>query len=214
MATGHARDVPSAAMPFRLVASLALSITMLSGCPMSMAAPEHDAGPGSIDAPTLPLDVPLMMGSDAPLMMGSDAPTMSDPDAGTMTDPDAPIAPFDAGGGTDAGMTMTGVDCGGDTCLDPEICCVTFMGGAAAMACSAPEDCMGVAASCDGPEDCTGSEVCCASRGGPGGGGGTTMCVAPMACRFGRLCHEDADCGMGDTCCSFMGASVCSPFCP
>jgi len=186
---------------------------------MSMSAPDHDTGPG-IDAPALALDAPAMtrtdapsmMGTDAPSMMGTDAPIAMGTDAPSMMGTDAPIVvTSDGGSAPDAGMMMTGVSCGADTCFDPEICCVNFMGGAATMACSATEDCMGVAASCDGPEDCSGGEFCCASRGGPGGG--TTMCVA-TACRFGRLCHEDSECGMGDTCCAFMGATVCSPFCP
>ena len=216
-----AAGVPSRPMKLHLASSLlAVSILLLSGCPMSMSAPDHDTAPGS-DAGILALDAPRMMGADAPSMMGTDAPSMMGTDApiamGTdapsMMGTDAPIGVLDGGTAVDAGMMMTGVSCGGDTCFDPQICCVNFMGGAATMACSAPADCMGVAASCDGPEDCSGGAFCCASRGGPGGGGGTTMCVE-TACRFGRLCHEDSECGMGDSCCSFMGASVCSPFCP
>jgi hypothetical protein len=202
-------------MKLRLASFSLVAILLLSGCPMSMSAPDHDTAPGS-DAGILALDAPRMMGADAPIAMGTDAPVAMGTDAPSMMGADAPIAVFDGGSAPDAGMVMTGVTCGADTCLDPEICCVNFMGGAATMECGAPADCMGVAASCDGPEDCTGSEVCCATRGmgGPGGGGGTTECVADTMCRFGRLCHADSECGMGDTCCSFMGASVCSPFCP
>jgi hypothetical protein len=191
----------------RLLILSSIVLSLASGCPMSMEAPVDggggmDGAPGTdapstgTDAPATGTDTPAMMGTDAPVAPGTDAPAMMGTDAPTMM-------------GTDGG---TGVACGTDTCLAPDICCVTFAGGAAMMTCSAAADCMGVAAGCDGPEDCGSGEVCCGMR-GAGGGGASTSCVPTADCGFGRLCHADTDCAGMDMCCSFMGASICSPFC-
>jgi hypothetical protein len=134
------------------------------------------------------------------------SPTTTTPDAWspTTTTPDAWSAPL-----SDAGPP--GVVCGAEVCTAPQICCVAFGGGTATRTCTAPADCMGVAASCDGPEDCAAGEACCGMR---STGGASTGCVPDAMCRFGRLCHADSDCTGRDTCCTIMGASVCSPFCP
>jgi hypothetical protein len=164
-----------------------------------------------------------VLGVDA-RVPGVDAwsPVTTDPDAyvpPTMSEPDAYVLPplgTDAGGpstGTDAGPA--GVACGDEVCVDPQVCCVSFGGGGtSSRACTVADACMGVAAACDGPEDCASGEACCGMRGMGGGGSASTGCVPDAACRFGRLCHVDSDCTGRDTCCEFMGASVCSPFCP
>ncbi len=126
-------------------------------------------------------------------------------DAATL---DAAVVPAD-GATADAGGG--GVRCGDATCADPQICCVQFSGRTRTMTCTAPDACAGTAITCDGPEDCAAGEVCCASR--RGGSMGATACMSESMCRFGRACHVDADCPSRESCCSFMGFQVCSPYC-
>ncbi|MBX7197141.1 MAG: hypothetical protein K1X94_34145 [Sandaracinaceae bacterium] len=214
----------------------ALTLALLGGCSATHLnlGVTDDAGPSARDASSPSIDA---MRADATLPPGVDGgpPPITEPDAWTpvprpdawtppITEPDAWVPPItepdawsptpaDAGvPGSDAGPP--GVVCGAEICTAPQICCVMFGGpggGGGSRACSAPADCMGVAASCDGPEDCASGEACCGMR---TMGGGATGCVADAMCRFGRLCHADGDCTGRDTCCAFMGTSVCSPFCP
>jgi len=123
------------------------------------------------------------------------------PDGGTMTPP-----------GGDSGTTV-GIMCGGAVCATGETCCITRGAGGMMIAesCTAPGACMGAALACDGPEDCATGQACCGSV---IGGSAGAMCTSAAMCTRGRLCHLDGDCSTGDTCCSFMGLNVCSPFCP
>ena len=210
----------------RKLVHLACTVAVsLLGCSSTHLSVDEDTGAIVLMTDAGGLDGGVPSAVDAARVPGVDAwsPVMTDPDAyvpPTMGEPDAYVPPTM---GTDAGEPSTGTDagpagvaCGGEVCVDPQICCVSFGGGPggggmSSMACSAPADCMGVAASCDGPEDCASGEACCGMR---GGGGGSTGCVPDAMCRFGRICHVDSDCTGRDTCCAFMGASVCSPFCP
>jgi hypothetical protein len=194
------------------VAIVLSALALAGGCSESHQS-DGDSGPGT-DGGTPASDGTVARPDTGPTP-GTDSGPPSTIDTGppSMTDAGPPDPDVDSGppGTTDAGPP--GVTCGTDTCVDPQICCVDFGGGGmATMTCTAPADCMGVAASCDGPEDCAAGEACCGMR-GPGGGGGSTSCVPDAMCTFGRLCHETADCTGGDMCCAFMGANVCSPFC-
>ena len=206
----------------RLV-SIASSLSLVLGaCSATHLSIVDEAGP-SIDAAVPPgTDVGPIARADAFVPPGVDAgpPDPTSPDASSpLIGVDAwspPIGPPDAWSPPAGDAGPPGVTCGTDVCTAPEICCVTFSGGPggggmSTMTCGAPADCMGLAASCDGPEDCSAGEACCGMR---STGGGSTGCVPDAMCRFGRLCHADSDCTGRDTCCSFMGASVCSPFCP
>jgi len=198
----------------------------LLGCSATHLSLGEDAGPTTIDAPPAPGSEAGMLRVDAGLPIGVDAwsPTTAAPDAWFPTTPDAwfPTTPDawsptttapDAWSAPPEDTGPPGVTCGTDVCMAPAICCVSFGGGggSATRACTAPADCMGLAASCDGPEDCAAGEACCGMR---STGGASTGCVPDAMCRFGRLCHADSDCSGRDTCCAFMGSSVCSPFCP
>jgi len=136
-------------------------------------------------------------------------------DGGGFTRPDGGRMRPDAGApmpGNDAGTTV-GIMCGTAVCGAGETCCVTRGTGGMMIseACTAPGACMGAALACDGPEDCMTGQACCGSV---VGGSAGAMCTAAAMCARGRLCHVTADCGAGDTCCSFMGLNVCTPFCP
>lgn len=206
----------------------ALCLALLGCSATHLSLGDEDGGPSRTDAGPAPgVDAgpiaridsggpPGLVDAWSPITTEPDAwsPTTSAPDAWspTMTAPDAwAPPPADAGSVTRPDTGPPGVACGTELCTSPQICCVAFGGGMSSMTCSAPADCMGVAASCDGPEDCAAGEACCGMR---GGGGASTGCVPDAMCRFGRLCHADTDCTGRDTCCAFMGTSVCSPFCP
>ncbi len=207
-----------------------IALLTLAGCSSTHLSVDEDAGPIVLmdGGPGSGTDARVAPGVDAgTILPGVDAwsPGTTEPDAytpPTMGVPDAYTPPMpgeDAGGTSTTDAGPPGVACGAEVCTDPQICCVSFGGGPggggmSSMMCTAPADCMGVAASCDGPEDCAAGEACCGMRGMGGGGGGSTGCVADAMCRFGRICHADTDCTGRDTCCEFMGASVCSPFCP
>ncbi len=184
--------------------SIALGIALASGCSESHVTDETDSGPGGA------------MDSGPRVDAGPGGADAAPPraDTGSPTETDSGPSGLDAApsGAIDAGPP--GVTCGTETCVDPQICCVAVAGGTTSRACALPADCMGVAAACDGPEDCGSGEVCCGMRSAGGGGSGSTACVDEAMCGFGRLCHVTADCAGGDMCCSFMGGSVCSPFCP
>jgi hypothetical protein len=129
--------------------------------------------------------------------------------------PDAdPSAPDAAGSGGDPDAAGGGgggeIACGDTTCTGGQICCVTTGGpGGFTSECTAADACKGNPVTCDGPEDC-GDGVCCGSF---GDGGGGAACESADTCMT-VICHDDGDClGEGETCCSFLGSSVCSTFC-
>lgn len=166
--------------------------------------PPTDVGPNdaAVIAELDAADPDLDAGLDADVDAGVDAGVDADVDAGP---PDA---------GTDAGVDAGpdgGVSCGTDVCVAPQICCIGGRGGMSSQSCMEASACMGVVAECDGPDDCAAGEACCGVR-RPGGGG--IECVPEASCRIGRLCNVDSDCTGRDTCCSVMGLSICSPFCP
>lgn len=197
-----------------LVFVLASLASLAAGCSEShMGDPTDSGGLPTMDGSARDSGPPSTTDSGPSSTTDSGTPSTEDTGVPTGTDSSIPPDPTDSGPPTTSDAGPAGVTCGTATCVDPQICCVAFAGGMATMTCSAPADCMGVAASCDGPEDCASGEACCGMFGGPGGGGGTTSCVAEAMCTRGRLCHADADCTGMDTCCSFMGASVCSPRC-
>lgn len=76
--------------------------------------------------------------------------------------------------GTGAGTTTTTttttttpppppeIPCGNQTCLGPEVCCISYQ-GAQYDECGPPGSCSdtSVEAACDGPDDCPGAQICC-----------------------------------------------------
>lgn len=191
---------------------LSLCAALALGCTDSHVAgdggPNVDAGPRA-DSGVVPGDDggPIVFPDGS--MFDAGAPTF---DAGTPTlDGGTPV--MDGGSAPDAGGSLPDgggvVTCGTMTCSGTQICCVTRSSGMTTQECVEPAACMGATITCDGPEDCTGGDICC---GGAGSGSGTTMCQdAATTCRL-RVCHVDADCPMGNTCCPFMTSGICSSF--
>ncbi len=95
----------------------------------------------------------------------------------------------DAGGPN--GVTCLGAADGG--CDPGQVCCSTGSGDTCQ---AASASCTGVALACDGTEDCT-SGTCCGTSSG-------TACAA--SCTSYHICHVDAECGTGETCCPVGGA--------
>lgn len=197
-----------------------LGASVYAGCGTATTLEETDTGPGSGS------DTGITIGRDTGITVLNDTGTMPGNDSGTITvfdaGPPPPLVDSGRPPRPDAGMPMTGTDsgttmgvmCGGAVCGAAEVCCITRGAGGMmiSQACTAPAACTGIPASCDGPEDCATGEACCGSGGI--GGMGSAMCTPEAMCGFIRLCHVTADCpNAGDTCCSFMGASVCSPRC-
>jgi hypothetical protein len=90
----------------------------------------------------------------------------------------------------------TGVPCGGETCLSPQVCCE-----GSRFTCGSASPCTGLAVACDGPEDCPAiAPACCfASLAADS----WLTCVAPGDCsgstRF-LVCHGTEDCTDGQVC--------------
>jgi hypothetical protein len=199
-----------------------LGATAYAGCGTATTLEEIDSGTPGIDTgPILVLDTGIVPIGDASVVQDTGMVTPFD---SGMVMPPIDGGPFmrPVSGRTrpDTGMPMTdpdsgtttGVMCGTEVCGAAEECCITRGTGGMmiAQACVATGTCMGAALSCDGPEDCMTGEACCGSF---IGGAAGAMCVADTMCARGRFCHADTDCTGMDTCCSFMGVSICSPRC-
>jgi hypothetical protein len=102
------------------------------------------------------------------------------------------------GTGGSTGTSYAGVSCGGMTCNQGQICCISLM--LASFMCTSPGSCQGdFTVTCDGPEDCGGAgHQCCLTS----GAAIETSCVTGQ-CLAGRaMCHRDADCAEGESCCT------------
>jgi len=96
------------------------------------------------------------------------------------------------------------VNCGGLSCVPPDVCCVT---GGGQTACTAANSCTGVTLSCDNQGDCS-PEICCHTTNPPafscqptcgGSAGGMIICDGPA----------DTSCPTAEpSCCSVMGGIV------
>lgn len=119
----------------------------------------------------------------------------SDDDAGASTGDMNP--PSD-----DPGAAAGVVSCGDTACTTPDICCVSFLGGAnGGLECKPESECGGgfsAPGTCDGKEDCGADEACCAKFALTGGSG--AFCEAGCTGDAKALCHADSDCGSGETC--------------
>jgi hypothetical protein len=126
--------------------------------------------------------------------------------------------------GVDLAVKMpNGVTCGSDTCMSPEVCCLTPSGMTVSTMCAASGSCgnMSGELACDGPEDCVSASAgnCCATAKfslgagdmGPMPEGADAVCGSDSDCAAGvdlnagelhtKLCHKESDCTgyTGDT---------------
>lgn len=112
----------------------------------------------------------------------------------------------DGGGGIDS--QYEGIDCGDETCVLNQRCCVNVIGDTR---CQSPgEFCTGPTTECDGPEDCPGGECCLSAS-------FTGVCTTVGSCSGSTACHETTDCTtQGETCCDIPATAWrgCFDNCP
>jgi hypothetical protein len=97
-----------------------------------------------------------------------------------------------------AGWPYSKIPCGFGFCQPgDESCCVT----PSSQSCTKPDACgtSNFAVACDGPEDCGPDAACCM----PSGVDFWNFCASGFKCMALELtvCHEDQDCGAGNSCC-------------